>query len=122
MAQSDSVVKAFEAMRQFLLVATKAKKPDMASQIYLETLSNLQAHMTKVDDIRQSNRGSPAKDGLAMIADGVGTLAWVTMEPKPSDYVSELFGGAQMYGNKILNQFKDTYVQKRGIQLSWGQL
>lgn len=108
MLQSDSVVKAFEAQRQFLLVTTKAKKPDMASEAYMETLKDLQTHMTKVDDIRQSNRASAAKDGLAMVADGVGTLAWVTIEPKPADYVSELFGGAQMYGNKVLKQYKDT--------------
>jgi adenylyl cyclase-associated protein len=80
----------------------------MASEAYMDTLKDLQVHMTKVDDIRQSNRASPAKDGLAMIADGVGTLAWITMEPKPADYVSELFGGAQMYGNKVLKQYKDT--------------
>lgn len=106
--QADSVVKAFEAQRTFLLVATKAKKPDMAGAAYMDTLKDLQAHMTKVDDIRQSSRASAVKDHLALIADSVGTLAWVTIETKPADYVSELFGGAQMYGNKVLKQFKET--------------
>lgn len=103
-------MKAFEAQRQFLLVTSKAKKPDMASSAYMDTLKGLQKYMTQVDDIRQGNRASPLKDHLAMVADGVGALAWVTIEPKPQDYVAELFGGAQLYGNKVLKEYKDKYV------------
>lgn len=103
-------MKAFEAQRQFLLVTTKAKKPDLASPAYMDTLKGLQKYMTQVDDIRQGNRASPLKDHLAMVADGVGALAWVTIDPKPQDYVAELFGGAQLYGNKVLKEYKDKYV------------
>jgi adenylyl cyclase-associated protein len=85
----------------------------MASQAYMDTLKDLQLYMTKVDDIRQSNRASPSVDGLAMVADGVGALAWVTIDFKPADYVSELFGGAQIYGNKVLKQHKDKYGMPR---------
>lgn len=108
--QASSVVGAFEATRKFLLITTKAKKPEMSSPDYMETLKDLQLYMTKVDDIRQSNRGSPLKDHLAMVADGVGALAWVTIEPKPADFVADLFGGAQMYGNKVLKEFKEKYA------------
>ena len=67
--------------------------------------------MNKVDGIRQSNRANrAAQDGLAMVADGGSLLAWVTVEPKPADYFAELFGGCQMYGNKILQQYKEKYV------------
>lgn len=66
--------------------------------------------MSEVDDIRQSNRASPFMNGLSMVAYGVGSLVWVTVEFKPADYVAELFGGAQMYGNKVLSQYKDKYV------------
>jgi adenylyl cyclase-associated protein len=107
--QADAFLKAFEAQRQFLLVATKAKEPDMASSAYMDTLKSLQKYMTQVDDIRQSNRASNLKDHLAMVADGVGALAWVTIKPKPQDYVAELFGGAQLYGNKVLKEYKDKY-------------
>jgi adenylyl cyclase-associated protein len=79
----------------------------------MDTLKDLQLYMTKVDDIRQSNRASPSVDGLAMVADGVGALAWVTIDFKPADYVSELFGGAQIYGNKVLKQHKDKYGMPR---------
>jgi adenylyl cyclase-associated protein len=81
----------------------------MASSAYMDTLKGLQKYMTQVDDIRQGNRASPLKDHLAMVADGVGALAWVTIEPKPQDYVAELFGGAQLYGNKVLKEYKDKY-------------
>jgi adenylyl cyclase-associated protein len=100
------VVGAFEAQRQFLLISTKAKMPEMASPIYGELIKDLQEEVTKVDDVRQNNRGSPQKDHLAMVADGVGALAWFT-DTKPAEYVAELFGGAQIYGNKILKEYKD---------------
>lgn len=101
------MVEAFEAQRQFLVITTKAKKPDMNSQVYMDTLKDIQEEMTKVDEIREKNRASPQKDHLAMVADGVGALAWVTIDPKPAEYVVELFGGAQMYGNKVLKDQKD---------------
>jgi adenylyl cyclase-associated protein len=79
----------------------------MASPLYMETLKDIQHTMTAVDDIRQGNRASPLKDHLAMVADGAGSMAWVTIEPKPADFIAELFGGAQMYGNKVLKEFKE---------------
>jgi adenylyl cyclase-associated protein len=112
------VVEAFEAQRQFLVITTKAKKPDLSSQVYLDTLKDIQEEMTKVDEIREKNRASPQKDHLAMVADGVGALAWVTIDLKPAEYVAELFGGAQMYGNKVLKEQKDGYVYlKKGPQV-----
>lgn len=75
----------------------------------MDTLKGLLEHMNKVDELRQANRDSAIKDHLSMVADGVGALAWVTIEPKPADYVNELFGGAQMYGNKVLKQHKEKY-------------
>ncbi|KAF2093337.1 hypothetical protein NA57DRAFT_69130 [Rhizodiscina lignyota] len=117
--QATAVSRAFAAQRQFLLISTKAKKPDMTSTTFMDILKDLQTEMMKADDIRQSNRASPQKDHLAMVADGVGALGWITMErsPKPADYVQDLFGGAQMYGNKVLKEFKD----KDSQQTEWVQ-
>lgn len=83
----------------------------------MELLKDLQGHMMKIGDIRSSNRSSPQKDHLAMVADGVDALTWVMMErsPKPADYVQELFGGAQMYGNKVLKEYKG----KDSAQTEW---
>ncbi|KAF1949555.1 hypothetical protein CC80DRAFT_497441 [Byssothecium circinans] len=106
-SQAKAVQQAFSAQREFLLIATKAKKPDIAT--CMEILKDLQAAMEKVDEIRQGNREPQLKDPLAMVADGVGALGWVTVEgsPKPHEYINELFGGAQMYGNKVLKEYRD---------------
>ncbi|KAF2435576.1 hypothetical protein EJ08DRAFT_580564 [Tothia fuscella] len=115
--QSRSVVTSFQALRHFLLITTKAKKPEDGA-VYMETLQSLQERMGKVDDIRSNNRPSPQKDQLAMVADGISAMAWVTVDSKPHEYVNELFGGAQMYGNKVLKQFKDKYVGDEA-QVEW---
>ncbi|KAF2683938.1 hypothetical protein K458DRAFT_442979 [Lentithecium fluviatile CBS 122367] len=105
--QAKAVQQAFTAQREFLLVATKAKKPDIST--CMEILKDLQAAMEKVDEIRQGNREPQLRDPLTMVADGVGALGWVTVEgsPKPHEYISELFGGAQIFGNKVLKEYKD---------------
>jgi len=93
----------------------------MGSAVYMELIKDLQEEMTKVDDIRQNNRGSPQKDHLAMVADGVGALAWIT-DPKPAEYVAELFGGAQIYGNKILKEYKDRFESHNQLRILFQSL
>jgi adenylyl cyclase-associated protein len=79
----------------------------MNSSEYVDLLTPLQEKMIATDELRQQHRASPLKDHLALVADGLSTLAWVTTNMKPADYAAELFGGAQMYGNKVLKQYKD---------------
>lgn len=82
----------------------------------MELLKDLQANMEKTDEFRQSNREAALKDPLSMVADGVGSLGWVTIGvgggPKPHEYINELFGGAQMYGNKVLKEYRDKYAPR----------
>ena len=106
--QASSVAKAFADQRKFLLVTTKAKKPDMQSQTFMELLQDLQRDMGSVGDIRESNRASPLKEHLAMVGEGIGALQWLLMDGKPADFVGEIIGGAQMYGNRVLKAYKDT--------------
>jgi adenylyl cyclase-associated protein len=75
----------------------------------MEILKDLQTAIEKVDEARQRNREAPLRDPLSMVADGVGALGWVTVEgsPKPYEYIHDLFGGAQMYGNKVLKEYRD---------------
>lgn len=80
----------------------------MGSAAFMDTIKELQAYMTKVDEVRQGNRDATQKDKLTFIADGVSAMGWVTFEGKPADIVAELFGGAQMAGNKVKKQFKET--------------
>jgi adenylyl cyclase-associated protein len=107
--QSKAVEGAFAAQRQFLFIANKAKKPD--DRAIMELLKDLQASMEKTDEFRQSNRDAALKDSLSMVADGVGSLGWVTIGQgggmKPHEHINELVGGAQMYGNKVLKEYRD---------------
>jgi adenylyl cyclase-associated protein len=91
--QSKAVQRAFAAQRHFIYTANKAKKPD--DRTIMELL----------------NREAALKDPLAMVADGVGCLGWITISSsgsmKPHEHIKELFGGAQMYGNKVLKEYRD---------------
>lgn len=111
--QSKAVQQAFAAQRQFIFIANKAKKPD--DRTIMELLKDLQASMEKTDEFRQTNREAALKDPLSMVADGVGCLGWITISSsgsmKPHEHIKELFGGAQMYGNKVLKEYRDKYAQ-----------
>ena len=110
--QSKAVEQAFAAERQFLVIANKAKKPD--DRNFMEFLKELQASIEKTDEFKQTNREEALKDPLSLVADGVGSLGWVSIPEgaatTPHDYIKELFGGAQMYGNKVLKEYRDKYV------------
>ncbi|OQN98057.1 hypothetical protein B0A48_15889 [Cryoendolithus antarcticus] len=105
--QTTAVAKAFGDQRKYLLVSTKAKKPDMTSSTFPELLKDLQHDMGTVGDIRDSNRASPVKEHLAMVGEGISALQWLLMDGKPADYIGEVLGGAQMYGNRVLKAFKE---------------
>lgn len=101
--------KAFGHQRQFLLVTTKCKKPEQGSKELSDLLSDLQQDMGAVVDIKDSNRGSEMKEHLAMVGEGMGVFQWL-LESKPGDYVGEIVGGAQMYGNRVLKAYKEGSV------------
>lgn len=105
--QAKAVQQAFTAQRDFLFIAAKAKKPDISTNT--EILKHLQAAIGEVDEIRQGNRDRALQNPLTMVADSAWALGWVTVEgsPKPHEYLNELFGGAQMAGNKVLTEHKD---------------
>ena len=102
------MAKAFRDQRKFLLVSTRAKKPDMSSPAFPALIKDLQHDMGSVGDVRDSNRGSPMKEHLAMVGEGISALQWLVMDGKPADYVGEVTGGAQLYGNRVLKTYKET--------------
>ncbi|WPG97860.1 adenylate cyclase-associated protein [Acrodontium crateriforme] len=106
--QASIVAKAFADQRRFLLTTTRAKKPDMTSPEEINfILKDLQQDMGSVGDIRDSHRASPMKEHLAMVGEGIGSLQWLLIESKPADFVGEIIGGAQMYGNRVLKAYKE---------------
>ncbi|KAG8626530.1 hypothetical protein KVT40_005475 [Elsinoe batatas] len=104
--QALSLATAFKAQQRYLLIATKAKKPDMKSAPFGELISSLQHALGAVNDIKDSNRGSPFKDHLNMVSEGTSALLWI-FETKPADYIGECIGGVQMFGNRILKEYKE---------------
>lgn len=101
--QAKEVAHAFSAERTYLYVTTKAKKPSPQPP---ELLTELHTCTGCVDELRETNRGSPFFTHLSAISEGIVALGWI-VETRPAAFVSDTLGGAQYYGNKILKEYKD---------------
>lgn len=101
--QAQAVLQAFEAERTYLLIATKAKKPDPQPP---ELLKELHRHTSTVDEIRAANRASPLFQHLSTVAEGIVALFWIG-ETGTADFVGDILGGAQYYGNRVLKDYKE---------------
>lgn len=73
----------------------------------MEILKDLQSTMGAVNDIREANRGSPFFNHLTTVSEGIAMLGWITIDPKPADYVTDTLGSAQYNGNRVLREYKD---------------
>jgi hypothetical protein len=72
-------------------------------------MTELHTASDAINNIRESNRASPLIDHLSAVAEGIVALGWF-FDPKPADFVSEMLGGIQYYGNKVLKEYKEKYV------------
>ena len=63
--------------------------------------------MGAVNDIREGNRASPQFTHLTTVSEGIAVLGWITIDPKPAEYVSEVLSSAQFYGNRIIKEYKE---------------
>lgn len=117
--QSAAVLRAFAAERKFLIITTKAKKPDIRSPAYMEILKELQSMMGVVNDIREANRGSQLFTHLTTVSEGIAMLGWITIDSKPADYVAEMLGSAQFYGNRIINLNKEKYDHEHYVRCQY---
>jgi adenylyl cyclase-associated protein len=106
-SQASSVFQAFAKQRKFILITTKAKKPDMSSPVFMQLLKPLQEMITAVSDIRDANRSSPLFNQLSAVSESIGVLAWVTVDPKPHKHVEESLASAQYWGNRVLKEYKE---------------
>ena len=73
----------------------------------MEILKELQTMMGAVNDIREANRASPLFTHLTTVSEGITVLGWITIEPKPTDYITECLSSAQFYGNRIIKEFRE---------------
>ncbi|PWY77454.1 adenylyl cyclase-associated protein [Aspergillus heteromorphus CBS 117.55] len=101
--QSSAVLQAFEAERTYLYVSTKAKKPDQQPP---ELMTELHKASDSINNIRESNRASKFFNHLSAVAEGIIALGWF-FAPKPAEFVSEMAGGIEYYGNKVLKEYKE---------------
>ncbi|KAI1426837.1 adenylate cyclase associated N terminal-domain-containing protein [Xylaria sp. FL1777] len=119
--QASKVFDGFKQQRRFLLISTKAKKPDISvsadMSVYQELLKPINEALVAVGNIKEANRGSPVFTQLSAVAEGIMVLAWVTVDNKPFKHVEESLGSAQFFGNRVLSEHKD----KNPEQVEWIQ-
>ncbi|KAI0890204.1 adenylate cyclase associated N terminal-domain-containing protein [Annulohypoxylon maeteangense] len=118
--QASKVLGGFKQQRRFLLISTRAKKPDITGPdmvIYQELLTPINQALMDVGSIRDSSRGSPFFTHLSAVAEGIMVLAWVTVDNRPFKHVEESLASAQFFGNRVLKEQKD----KDPIQTEWIQ-
>ena len=68
----------------------------------------MQTQMSVVGEIRESNRGDTHFNHLSMVSEAVPALAWVTLDTKPADFVVEMAGAGQFFGNRVIKDYKET--------------
>ncbi len=108
--QAAKVRQGFLAQRDFLLITTKAKKPDLTGSdmsLYQDLLKPINEALMVVSNIKESNRGSPMFNNLSAVAEGILVIAWVTVDNRPWKHVEESASAAQFFGNRILKEYKD---------------
>lgn len=113
--QSDLFVSAVQAQRQFLVIASQAKKPDQATLTSL--LQPTQSNIVKVNEIRDKNRSSPFFNHLSMVSEGIPALGWVCVEPTPAPFCGDMKDSAQFYSNRVIKEFKE----KDQTNVEWAQ-
>ncbi|KAI8614885.1 adenylate cyclase associated N terminal-domain-containing protein, partial [Chytriomyces sp. MP71] len=96
---------AFAAQRDFILLASHAKKPAAAD--LPELLKPTQTHLEAVIKLREGARSSPLFNHLSIVSEGIPALGWVAVEPTPVPYIGEMKDAAQFYSNRVIKEYKD---------------
>lgn len=74
-------------------------------------LNPTQVALDAVTQIREKNRASKLFNHLATVGEGISALGWVTMEGvEAAKYVGEMRDASQFYGNRVIREYKDTYL------------
>lgn len=102
---SEMVEKAVQSQKQFLLIASRSKKPD--DRTLMDLLKPLSDQIQQIQDVRNKNRTSEFFNHLSAISESIPALGWVTIFPAPGPYVKEMVDASQFYTNKVLVTYKD---------------
>ncbi|XP_067857762.1 adenylyl cyclase-associated protein 2 [Heptranchias perlo] len=103
---------AFEAQRNFLLMACKHQQPlEVEMTVLLQPISD---RMQEIQNFREKNRGSKLFNHLSAVSESIAALGWVAVAPKPGPYVKEMNDAATFYTNRVLKEYKD--IDKRHVE------
>ncbi|XP_043215117.1 adenylyl cyclase-associated protein 1-like isoform X2 [Amphibalanus amphitrite] len=101
---ADLVKKAFSAQRDFVLLASKCKKPD---DMGVAKLLKPQADViTQITQFRESNRRSPQYNHLSTISESIAALSWVVTAPAPAPFIKEMNDAGLFWGNRVIKENK----------------
>lgn len=103
----------FDAQRAVLVLASKHKTPKPA--VSQDVLKPLGSKVDTVQAFTDKNRASKKFNHLMTIKEGIGCVGWVTVSPKPGQYVKEMFDQALFYGNRVIKEYKG----KDEKQIDW---
>jgi adenylyl cyclase-associated protein len=114
-SQLEIFVSACEEESRIIAAAAVSKKPspDQLPKI-LETLSK---KLGLVSEFKDKNARDKAFNNIAAVAEGVGALGWVAVEPTPAPFMNDIIPGSEFYSNRILVAFKG----KDETQVSWAK-
>ncbi|KAJ3519157.1 hypothetical protein NM208_g14236 [Fusarium decemcellulare] len=118
--QASQVQTGFQEQRKFLLISTKAKKPNLSGPdlpVYESLIKPINEALMAVTELKEANRPDPMYTQLSTVSDGIMVLAWVTVDTRPYKHVDECLGSAQFFGNRVLKEQKD----KDTKQVEWVQ-
>ncbi|KAJ3223586.1 F-actin-capping protein subunit alpha [Clydaea vesicula] len=105
--QANLVKAAFNHQLAIITTSSKSKKP--ADQKVLQDLTKpLSTTIQQIVELKDKNRPSKLFNHLAVVAESIGALGWVVVEPTPVPYVGELKESGQFWANKVIKEFKDS--------------
>lgn len=78
--------------------------------VFQDLVKPISEAIGRVSSIKDANRTSKFYNHLSTVSEGALVLAWVTVDNRPWKHVEESLGSAQFFGNRVLQEFKDKYV------------
>lgn len=103
--QAGMVKAAFQALRDFLLIVSRSKKP--SQNVLMDLLKPISQQIAAVQEFREKNRTSAQFNHLSGISESIPALGWVTVEPTPGPYVKEMSDAGMFYTNRVLKDYKE---------------
>ncbi|EGD73876.1 hypothetical protein PTSG_05571 [Salpingoeca rosetta] len=104
--QAELVKHAFIAQRRLLSVVPAASKP--GPKVLPQLMEATQDAVAGVTRFKEACRGSRLINHLSTVAEGIVSLGWVAVEPKPAPFVRDMADAAQFYANRVIKEYKDT--------------